>query len=59
MGKTKESAPKMAIQVKWNKPAEGWHKLNIDGASLKNPGKAGGGGIIRDSLGHWLKGFLG
>ena len=32
-------------------------KLNTDGASLGNPGKARGGGIIRDSEGRWVKGF--
>lgn len=59
VGKTKQSALKVAIHVKWTKPAEGWHKLNTDGASLGNPGKAGGEGIIRDSHGHWIKGFSG
>ena len=34
--------------VRWEKPVEGWRKLNIDGSSLGNPGRAGGGGIIRD-----------
>ena len=29
----------------------------MDGASLGNPGKVGGGGIIRDSEGRWVKGF--
>ena len=29
--------------VKWNRPMEGWCKLNSNGASLGNPGKAGGG----------------
>ena len=31
--------------------------LNTDGASFQNPGKAGGGGIIRDSQGNWVKGY--
>ena len=30
------------IPVRWNKPHEGWFKLNSDDASLGNPGKAGG-----------------
>lgn len=42
---------KSTITVKWIKPPEGWHKLNTDDASFGNPGKAGGGGIIRDSEG--------
>ena len=43
--------------VKWNKPFNGWCKLNTDGASLGNPSKAGGGGVIPDHRGEWLKGF--
>ena len=31
--------------------------MNTDGASLGNPGKAGGGGVIRDSEGRWMRGF--
>ena len=47
----------VAILVKWNKPPPSWYKLNIDGASLGNPGRAGGGGLIRDNLRNWFKGF--
>lgn len=49
------------MQVKGYKPTtlppEGWYKLNSDGASCGNPGKAGGGGLIRDCSGNWFKGF--
>ena len=41
----------------WKKPPVEWCKLNTDGASLGNPGKARGGGIIRDNEGRWVKGF--
>lgn len=34
-----------------------WHKLNLDGSSLGNLGRAGGGGLIRDNRGHWIKGY--
>ena len=44
--------------MKWSKPPEGWYKLNSDGASCGNPGKAGGGGLIRDCNGSWFKGFV-
>lgn len=30
---------------------------NIDGSSIGNPGKAGGGGIIRKQHGNWVRGF--
>ena len=43
--------------MKWSKPPEGWFKLNLDGASCGNPGKARSGGLIRDCSGKWLKGF--
>ena len=46
------------IPVCWNKPQEWWFKLNSDGASLGNLGKAGGGGLIRDSYGKWIKGYM-
>ena len=43
--------------MKWFKPLVGWFKLNSDGASCGNPGKAGGGGLIRDCNELWIKGF--
>ena len=45
------------IPVKWSKPLEQWFKLNTDGASSGNLGKAGGGGLIIDCNGKWIKGF--
>lgn len=44
------------MPVRWNKPPLGWFKLNSDGASLGNPGKAGRGGLIRDHHGKCVKG---
>lgn len=38
------------MQVKWSKPREGW-------CFSREPGKVGGGGLIRDYRGAWLKGF--
>ncbi|KAK9990873.1 hypothetical protein SO802_025858 [Lithocarpus litseifolius] len=58
MGKGLASKRHSVIPVCWYKPQEGWFKLNSDGASLGNPGKAGRGGIIRDSCGRWIKGFM-
>ena len=57
MSKAKQIAPKIAIPVRWSKPLLGWFKLNTDGASLGNPSKVGGGGLIRDSEGRWIRGF--
>ncbi|KAL6570171.1 hypothetical protein OROMI_014685 [Orobanche minor] len=44
------------VAVRWIKPRLGWWKLNTDGAALGSPGDAaaGGGGVIRDHLGHPL-----
>ena len=39
---------------KWEPPPPGWMKLNFDGASRGNPGKAGIGCIIRDETGNWI-----
>ncbi|XP_043724093.1 GABA transporter 1-like [Telopea speciosissima] len=41
--------PRQVIQeVWWSRPLVGWVKLNSDGCSLGNPGRAGAGGILRD-----------
>ncbi|TXG48152.1 hypothetical protein EZV62_027446 [Acer yangbiense] len=32
-------------------------ELNLDGSSLGNPGPAGGGGVLRDSVGNFIFGF--
>ncbi|KAK9990739.1 hypothetical protein SO802_025724 [Lithocarpus litseifolius] len=57
VSKAKQVTSKAVIPIKWNKPIPGWHKLNTDGASLGNPGKAGGGGLIRNSDGVWIRGY--
>nr|POE91645.1 putative ribonuclease h protein [Quercus suber] len=36
---------------------EGVFKLNSNGSSLGNSGKAGGGGLIQNDKGEWLKGY--
>ena len=43
--------------MKWLKPAEGWLKLNTDGAVDTSSGKAGCGGLLRDSAGQLIVGF--
>ncbi len=35
----------------------GWTKLNSDGSSEGSTGKAGAGGVLRNHLGGWIKGF--
>ncbi|XP_030958826.1 uncharacterized protein LOC115980745 [Quercus lobata] len=48
---------KSIVPVGWEKPPRGWLKLNTDGSAMRNPERAGGGGLIRDHDGDWLKGF--
>lgn len=57
VGKIRKQNRLVAIQVRWITPPKDWVKLNTNGASQGNPGKAGGGGVIRDSFGKWVKGF--
>ena len=44
------------VEVSWIKPPDNWVKLNSNGASLRNSGKAGGGCVIKDHRGAWVKG---
>ena len=55
--KTKIHSSKIHVPVAWQKPPFGWAKLNTDGSALGNPGRAGGGDVIRDHSGHWIKGY--
>lgn len=45
------------IKIHWQCPLENWIKLNTDGLSLGNPGLAGGGGLLCNTNGDWMKGF--
>ena len=40
--------------VAWTRPLDQWIKINTDGKALKNPGKIGAGGILRDHTGKIL-----
>nr|POE89499.1 putative ribonuclease h protein [Quercus suber] len=53
----KQSPNCRKIQVRWINPPFNWCKLNSDGSSFGNSGKAGGGGLIRNDKGEWLKGY--
>ena len=44
-------------QIRWEKPEQGWSKLNTNGSWNAALGSAAGGGLIRDSWGNWVVGF--
>lgn len=48
---------KITRSFRWEKPTQGWLKLNTDGSSVGNPGLAGCRGAIRDDAGRWIIGF--
>ncbi|WP_237580702.1 hypothetical protein, partial [Salmonella sp. zj-f50] len=47
------------IQIfKWMRLAQDFAKLNVDGSSIDNPVRSGGGGILRDVKGHMVFAFV-
>ncbi|XP_013607689.1 PREDICTED: uncharacterized protein LOC106314355 [Brassica oleracea var. oleracea] len=52
-----QSRERVEKQISWNRPTNGWFKLNTDGASRGNLGLATAGGAIRDEYGEWNGGF--
>ena len=52
----KQSTTRNKIQVRWMNPSSNWFKLNSDGLSWGNPSLAGGGGLIQNEKGEWVKG---
>ena len=57
VGKPSKAMTKEVRRVRWMRPSNGWVKLNTDGSSLGNLGRASGSGLIRDANGGWIKGF--
>ena len=57
MGKLGSLKNKVVCNISWNRPSTRWCKLNTDGTSFGNLGKARGGGVIRDCEGRWMRGF--
>ena len=45
------------ISIAWTPPSVGWVKLNVDGSCNPNSGTISVGGVLRDHLKNWLKGF--
>ncbi|XLS95417.1 hypothetical protein HN51_071425 [Arachis hypogaea] len=49
---------RLQMLVRWVPPSEGAIKLNVDGSSRGNPGRAGCGGLLRDQDGNCITGFV-
>ena len=45
------------IKINWHHPPKNWVKLNTNGFSIGNLGLPGGGGLIRNTKGEWVRGF--
>lgn len=45
------------IPLSWDRPHSSIYKLNTDGSALSNPGKIGGGGILRNDQGKMIYAF--
>nr|ABN09101.1 Ribonuclease H [Medicago truncatula] len=43
--------------IAWHPPTAPGLKINVDGSSFGNPGRAGFGGLIRNDVGGWIHGF--
>uniref|UniRef100_A0A803MTA4 RNase H type-1 domain-containing protein n=1 Tax=Chenopodium quinoa TaxID=63459 RepID=A0A803MTA4_CHEQI len=51
------TASRKKVLIRWNAPPLDYFFLNTDGAAKGSPGFAGGGGIIRDCCGNFIKCF--
>ena len=45
------------MRIRWEKPIQGWWKLNTDGSYCGNTSLANCGGVVRDDAGRWVIGF--
>ena len=54
---TKVRCSLTTIQVQGYAPLDNWFKLNSNGSSMGNLGRAGKGGLTRNSKGEWVSGY--
>ncbi|MCH99988.1 ribonuclease H protein, partial [Trifolium medium] len=52
-----EASQRVAVQVRWMRPQQGYLSLNTDGAVKNGSQQAGCGGVIRNGSGNWVCGF--
>lgn len=48
----------ITIDARWIPPETGSIKVNMDGATKGSPERAGACGVIKDTIGKWVFGFL-
>ncbi|KAF3952302.1 hypothetical protein CMV_022124 [Castanea mollissima] len=53
----KRTQTRQQISVRWCSLPLHWHKVNSDGSAFGNPGRAGGGDLIRHDKGEWIRGY--
>ncbi|XP_042520430.1 uncharacterized protein LOC122093937 [Macadamia integrifolia] len=51
------SRPRETFHIFWCPSEVGWVKLNTDGCSIRNPGKSGAGGVIRNDKAEMILNF--
>ena len=44
-------------RIQWERPEQGWKKLNMDGSCSEPHGLTSCGGVVRNDDGHWVVGF--
>lgn len=49
--------PRIERFIQWVKPERGWCKIKTGASSIRNPGKASGGGVFRAENGGWIKAY--
>ena len=50
-------ARRVLRRIRWERPKQGWKKLNTDGSCSELHGLVGYGGVVRNDDGQWVVGF--
>ncbi|CAL1353594.1 unnamed protein product [Linum trigynum] len=58
LGRPQGPTARTRVEIGWLPPPPGWIKMNVDGASNGEQGRAGAGGVLRDANKLWIGGFV-
>ncbi|CAL1354334.1 unnamed protein product [Linum trigynum] len=58
LGRRVSPTQRVTQEISWQPPPLGWTKINVDGAANGDQGPAGAGGILRNTEGSWITGFV-